>query len=233
MLTGNPQTIKAWALIPEAFYSIETLYMDTPLAPLPPLVLASSSPWRKALLQRLGLPFQSASPDIDESPLPDESAPQLVERLARAKAAALADQFPQHLIIGSDQVAALDDGHTILGKPGNHEKACRQLARCSGRAVTFYTGLALHDTRSGHTTSLCEWFVVHFRTLTSSEIDQYLTIEQPYQCAGSFRMEGLGIVLFDRLEERDPNTLVGLPLIALIDALRARGIDVLAHQRSS
>ncbi len=206
------------------------------MLPLPPLVLASSSPWRKNLLQRLGLPFQCASPDVDESPLPGESASDLVERLARAKAEALADRFPQHLIIGSDQAAALDDsntGKTILGKPGNHQNACQQLARCSGRAVTFYTGLALHDSRSGHTTSLCEPFVVHFRTLSDQEIDQYLRIEQPYHCAGSFRMEGLGIVLFDRLEGRDPNTLVGLPLIALIDELRARGINVLAHQRSS
>src|SRR5690554_196188 len=168
---------------------------------LPPLILASSSPWRKTLLQRLGLPFDCASPDVDESPLPGELGPELVERLARAKARALADRFPHHLIIGSDQAATLDDD-TILGKPGTHDNACRQLARCSGRAVTFYTGLALHDTRTQHTTSICEPFTVHFRTLTDEEIDQYLKTEQPYQCAGSFRMEGLGIVLFERFEGR-------------------------------
>lgn len=202
------------------------------MEPTPPLVLASSSPWRRALLERLGLPFECASPDIDESPLPGETAPELVSRLAQAKTRALAGRYPAHLIIGSDQVAALDDG-TILGKPGNHENACKQLARCSGRTVTFYTGLALHDTRSGRTDSVCEPFYVHFRTLTDAEIDQYLRAEKPYQCAGSFQMEGLGIVLFHRLEGRDPNTLVGLPLMALTDLLRAAGINVLACQRRS
>lgn len=202
------------------------------MEPTPPLVLASSSPWRRALLERLGVPFECASPDIDETPLPGETGPELVERLARAKAMALSASFPAHLIIGSDQVATLDDG-TILGKPGNHENACEQLARCSGRIVTFYTGLALHDTRSGRTESLCEPFYVHFRTLTGEEIDQYLQAEQPYQCAGSFQMEGRGIVLFDRLEGRDPNTLVGLPLMALTDLLKASGVNILAHQRRS
>lgn len=202
------------------------------MEPTPPLVLASSSPWRKALLERLGLPFECASPDIDESPLPGETGPELVERLARSKATVLANRFPAHLIIGSDQMATLEDG-TILGKPGGHENACRQLARCSGKTVTFHTGLALHDTRTGRTDSTCEPYHVHFRSLSREEIDQYLRAEQPYQCAGSFRMEGLGIVLFDRLEGRDPNTLIGLPLMALTDMLRVLEISVLTHQRRS
>lgn len=195
----------------------------------PALVLASSSPWRRQLLTRLGLPFQCASPDIDETGLPAETAPELVERLARAKAAALAPRFPDHLIIGSDQVAALADG-TILGKPGTHEIAAGQLAQCSGSTVTFVTGLALMDTRNGTTDCLHEDFTVHFRTLSARQIDQYLLAEQPYDCAGSFRMEGLGIVLFRALEGRDPNSLVGLPLIALTDLLLARGVDILGHQ---
>ena len=202
------------------------------MEPMPPLVLASSSPWRRALLQRLGLPFECASPDIDESPLPGESGPTLVERLARTKATALADRFPAHLIIGSDQVATLDDG-TILGKPGSHENACRQLASCSAKTVTFHTGLALHDSRTDSTDSTCEPFHVHFRPLTGDDIEQYLRAEQPYQCAGSFQMEGLGIVLFERLEGRDPNALIGLPLMALTDMLRASGINVLTLQRRS
>ncbi|WP_372972601.1 Maf family protein [Marinobacter sp.] len=184
------------------------------------------------MLERLGMPFETASPEIDESPLPGETAPALVERLARTKATALASRFPAHLIIGSDQVATLEDG-TILGKPGTHENACRQLARCSGRTVTFHTGLALHDSRTGRTISACEPYIVHFRSLTGEDIDQYLRAEQPYQCAGSFRMEGLGIVLFDRLEGRDPNTLIGLPLMKLTDMLRVSGVDVLRHQRRS
>ncbi len=195
----------------------------------PTLVLASSSPWRQELLTRLGLPFQCVSPDIDETRLPAETAPDLVERLARAKAAALAPRFPDHLIIGSDQVAVLADG-TILGKPGTHDKAADQLARCSGSTVTFVTGLALMDTQNGSTDCLHEDFRVHFRTLSARDIHQYLLAERPYNCAGSFRMEGLGIVLFRSLEGRDPNSLVGLPLIALTDLLLARGMDILGCQ---
>lgn len=191
----------------------------------PPLVLASSSPWRRDLLTRLRLAFDCASPDIDETPQPAETAAALVQRLASAKAMALAQRFPRHLIIGSDQVATLDGD--ILGKPGNHQNACRQLARCSGRVATFHTGLALHDSANGDTTVTEETFRVHFRALSDADIDRYLRAEQPYQCAGSFQMEGLGIVLFDRLEGRDPNTLVGLPLIALTDMLLERGINIL------
>lgn len=191
----------------------------------PPLVLASSSPWRRELLSRLRLAFECASPDIDETPKPGEAAPALVQRLASSKALALGARFPQHLIIGSDQVATLDD--TILGKPGSHAKACQQLALCSGRTVTFHTGLALHDSANGATDVVEETFRVHFRPLSDADIDRYLRLEQPYQCAGSFQMEGLGIALFDRLEGRDPNTLIGLPLIALTGLLKKRGVDVL------
>jgi MAF protein len=190
-----------------------------------PLVLASSSPWRRQLLARLRVPFDCASPNIDESPRTGESPSALVQRLASSKATALGTRFPRHLIIGSDQVATLDGA--ILGKPGCHEKACKQLALCSGRTVTFHTGLALHDSASGETDVTEETFRVHFRSLSDTDIDHYLRIEQPYQCAGSFKMEGLGIVLFNRLEGRDPNALVGLPLIALTDMLRHRKVDIL------
>ncbi len=192
-----------------------------------PLVLASSSPYRRSLLGRLGLDFQWASPDIDEQPRGGEGAADLAERLARAKAEALAHRFPDHWIIGSDQVAALPDG-SGLSKPGNHQAACRQLAQSSGRAVTFHTGLALLDSASGDITSLCETYRVHFRDLDADDIEHYLRTETPYDCAGSFKMEGLGITLFSALEGRDPNTLVGLPLMALTDLLKARGLDVLA-----
>lgn len=200
------------------------------MATTPSLVLASSSPWRRELLARLGLPFECASPDIDEIPQRDEAAPALVERLARRKAQALAHQFPEHLIIGSDQVATLDGA--ILGKPGTHDRACEQLALCSGRIVTFHTGLALHSPADGTTDSLVETFRVHFRNLSDDTIDRYLRLEQPYGCAGSFRMEGLGIALFTRLEGRDPNTLIGLPLIALIDILQRHGVTVPAETSS-
>lgn len=179
-----------------------------------PLLLASSSPYRRELLQRLGLPFTTASPDIDESPAAGETADRLAIRLAEAKACALRSRFPQHWIIGSDQVACLPDG-TLLHKPSNHEQAVRQLRQCSGRTVTFHTGLCLLDAGSGDRQLCCEPFMVHFRTLQPEEIENYLRREQPYDCAGSFRMEGLGIALFERLEGADPNSLIGLPLIAL------------------
>lgn len=192
----------------------------------PPLLLASSSPYRRTLLERLGLPFTSASPDVDESPQTGESPQQLAIRLATSKALALADRFPEHWIIGSDQVACLPDG-TLLGKPGSHEQAALQLARSSGQHVTFLTGLVLLDSASGDIQSHCETFRVFFRELTSDEIHDYLQSEEPLDCAGSFKMEGLGIALFTGLEGRDPTSLVGLPLIALNDMLRAWGLNPL------
>ncbi|MDX1757135.1 MAG: nucleoside triphosphate pyrophosphatase [Marinobacter sp.] len=194
--------------------------------PATPLVLASSSPYRRELLSRLGIPFEHASPDIDESPHPNESAQRLTVRLAAEKARALASQFPNHWIIGSDQVATLADG-SILTKPGTHELASDQLARCSGQTVRFMTGLALLDSTDGQLATLCEPFEVQFRTLSDGDIEHYLRTDTPYDCAGSFRMEGLGIALFSGLAGRDPNSLIGLPLIGLCELLRAWGLDPL------
>lgn len=185
-----------------------------------PILLASSSPYRRELLARLELPFNCVSPDIDETPLPGETGKALALRLAEQKARALADQYPDHWIIGSDQVACLPDG-TLLNKPENHETATRQLTRSSGQHVQFLTGLALLNSQTNAIQTCCEPFSVHFRELTRDEIESYLRKEQPYDCAGSFRMEGLGITLFERLAGRDPNSLIGLPLIALTDMFRA------------
>lgn len=194
--------------------------------PTPNLVLASSSPYRKQLLTRLGLPFETASPNIDETPRQGETPEHLATRLATEKASALIPTFSNHLIIGSDQVAALPDG-TLLSKPGNHKAARQQLRRSSGNRVQFFTGLTLIDSRTGVIQTHCEPFDVHFRSLSEQEIEGYLRKEAPYDCAGSFKMEGLGIALFSRLDGRDPNSLVGLPLIALNSLLRGMGINPL------
>ncbi len=189
------------------------------------LLLASTSPFRQALLGKLSLPFITAAPDVDETPHAGEAADALVTRLAVAKAQALAADYPDSWIIGSDQVCVLDGA--ITGKPHTPERAFAQLRQASGNAVTFYTGLALYQPRSGTLMQCCEPFVVHFRSLSDAEINAYIEKEQPLQCAGSFKSEGLGICLFQRLEGRDPNTLVGLPLIALSGMLRAVGINPL------
>ncbi|HAK35623.1 MAG TPA: septum formation inhibitor Maf [Pantoea sp.] len=189
------------------------------------LLLASTSPFRQALLGKLGLPFITAAPDVDETPRAGEAADALVTRLAVAKAQALAADYPDSWIIGSDQVCVLNDA--ITGKPHTPDRAFAQLRQASGYAVTFYTGLALYQPRSGGLMQCCEPFVVHFRALSDAEIRAYIEKEQPLQCAGSFKSEGLGICLFERLEGRDPNTLVGLPLIALSGMLRAVGINPL------
>ncbi|MBT9185651.1 Maf family protein [Pectobacterium punjabense] len=189
------------------------------------IVLASTSPYRRALLEKLALPFICASPDIDETPRPGEDATNLVIRLAESKARALAARYPNHLIIGSDQVCVL--GNAITGKPHNKVNAIRQLQQASGRCVSFFTGLALFNSATQATQSLAEPFDVHFRTLTNAEIDGYLEKEQPWNCAGSFKSEGLGIALFERLSGRDPNTLIGLPLIALIQMLQKEGVNPL------
>lgn len=191
----------------------------------PSILLASTSPFRQTLLSKLGLPFITAAPEVDESPRPGESAEALVTRLAVAKAQALAGSHPDHWIIGSDQVCVLEGA--ITGKPHTAENARAQLRAASGKAITFYTGVALFHPASGRLLQCCEPFVVHFRTLTDAEIAGYVEKEQPLQCAGSFKSEGLGICLFDRLEGRDPNTLVGLPLIALSAMLQQAGINPL------
>lgn len=182
------------------------------------LVLASTSPFRRQLLEKLGLPFDCAAPDVDETPHAGESPRHLVLRLAQAKAQAMAERYPQHLIIGSDQVCLLDG--EITGKPKTEENARRQLSLASGNVVTFYTGLALYNSATGSLQTECEPFDVHFRHLSEQEIDDYVRKERPLHCAGSFKCEGLGIALFERLEGRDPNTLIGLPLIALCQMLR-------------
>ncbi len=190
----------------------------------PALLLASSSPFRRQLLGKLGLDFIHQSPDIDESRQPEESPEALVRRLAREKAEALANQHPDTLIIGSDQVAVIDG--RILGKPGSRENAIEQLLAASGRRVTFLTGLCLLNTATGRTQVACDPFHVQFRTLRQEQIERYVDSEQPLNCAGSFKSEGLGIVLFKALEGRDPNTLVGLPLILLTEFLAAEGISL-------
>lgn len=192
------------------------------------LVLGSTSPFRKNILEKLNLPFDCAKPDIDESALPNETPQALVERLAIEKAKAVAPQFTDALIIGSDQVAVCDG--EILGKPHNFDNGVKQLSKFSNKSVTFYTGLCVFDTTNNKALSLVEPFVVHFNPLSSAEIANYLIAEQPYNCAGSFKSEGLGICLFERLEGDDPNTLIGLPLIKLVTLLKTHGLDVLAQQ---
>lgn len=191
----------------------------------PALILASSSPYRRALLEKLGLEFESDAPDIDEQQLPGEDATGLVMRLALEKARAVASRHSDALIIGSDQVAVRADGG-ILGKPGNHGTAITQLQACSASEVRFETGLCLLNSATGRYQLACEPYRVSFRTLNRATIERYLEREEPYNCAGSFKSEGLGISLFRALEGRDPNTLVGLPLILLTEMLRTEGIQV-------
>lgn len=178
-----------------------------------PLVLASTSPYRKALLSRLGIAFSTVSPDIDESRKPGESPDELVRRLSLDKARAGAKETGDALVIGSDQVAVIDD--EILGKPGSADAAVQQLARLSGHAVTFLTGLSLVNTRSGNIQAEVVPFRVMFRTLDDRQIRRYIENEQPLNCAGSFKSEGMGITLFEKMEGEDPSALVGLPLIRL------------------
>jgi MAF protein len=190
------------------------------------LILASTSPFRKELLDKLNLLFDTAKPDVDETALPEETATALVERLAIAKAQAIAPQFTDALIIGSDQVC-VNQGK-ILGKPGNVINAFAQLKAASGQRITFYTGLALLNTQTGTVQSLVEPYVVQFRVLSDQMINHYLEKEQPFNCAGSFKSEGYGIALFESLEGKDPNSLVGLPLISLIKMLEKENFPVLS-----
>ena len=189
------------------------------------LLLASSSTYRRALLERLNLVFTQVSPDIDETAMANESAHDLVVRLSRQKAEALASQYLNTLIIASDQVAELDG--LILGKPGTEQRAIEQLSQCSGRQVRFHTGLCLLNTRTGHQQVESVEFSVWFRSLTRSQIEGYVRKELPLDCAGSFKCEGLGIALFERMEGQDPNSLIGLPLIRLVSMLGNEGVDVL------
>lgn len=188
------------------------------------LVLASGSPARRELLDRLGLAYVVDAPDIDETRADGEPPADYVRRLSREKAQAVAARHPGALVIGSDQAAVLDA--EVIGKPGEFARAVAQLRRASGRSVEFLTGVCLLDAASGEAQTRTVPFRVHFRSLDEATIERYLRREQPYGCAGSFKSEGLGISLFERLEGDDPTALVGLPLIALVDLLQAAGVRV-------
>ncbi len=188
----------------------------------PQIVLASTSPFRRELLSRLAIPFEIVSPEVEESALPGETPEAMVQRLSEAKARAGAAQFPRALVIGSDQVAVLDG--EVLGKPGDHERARVQLQKLSGRTVSFLTGLCLYNAASDTAETRLVPFRVRFRTLDEARIERYLHREQPYNCAGSFKSEGLGITLFKAMEGDDPTSLIGLPLITLTSLLAKAGV---------
>ena len=189
------------------------------------LVLASSSPFRKVLLERLMVPFETCSPDIDETPGKSETPKELVKRLAVEKAKAVASRYPDALIIGSDQVAL--HGSKIVGKPHTHERAIKQLQEASGKSIQLFTGLSLVNARNGSVQSLVEPFTVHFKKLSEQTIERYLQKERPYNCAGSVRSEGLGVALIERYDGNDPAALIGLPLIRLVSMLENQGFDLL------
>ena len=188
------------------------------------LILGSSSPFRKELMERLCLEYQTFSPDIDETRLNNETAEDMVKRLSLEKAKEIAKQHPDALIIGSDQCAVLNG--KILGKPGNHENAVTQLSESSGQQVSFLTGLCLYDSSNGEYQLDLVPYNVEFRKLSHQEIEAYLKKEQPYNCAGSFKSEGLGVTLFKGFEGSDPTALIGLPLIRLSEMLRTVGVPL-------
>jgi septum formation protein len=189
------------------------------------IILGSSSIYRKELLQRLQIPFETVSPKINEMPLDNESPEETATRLAEAKAREVARIFPQALIIGSDQVAVLED--TRLGKPLNHGNATEQLRLMRGKEVIFYTALCLLNSSTDRLQMRVIPFFVKFRKLSDQQIENYLLKEQPYHCAGSAKSEGLGIALIERMTGDDPNALIGLPLISLIDMLAHEGVAVI------
>lgn len=191
----------------------------------PKIILASSSPFRRELLARLEIPFECVSPDIDESARVDETPQQLVERLSVAKAQAIASNQPNALVIGSDQVAV--HGSDIVGKPRDHKHAVEQLREASGKTITLYTGLALINSDSGKIQSEVVPYTVVFRELSDEMIEAYLKKEQPYNCAGSLKSEGLGIALLERFVGDDPSTLIGLPLIRLIRMLELESVKLI------
>lgn len=193
--------------------------------PTAPLILASTSPYRRELLQRLRLPFEVLAPGVDETPRPGERPADLARRLAMAKARAVAQARPDAVVIGSDQVADLD-GEPI-GKPGTHERAVAQLRAMSGRTVIFQTAVAVVCQSAGYSGEVLVPVTVRFRSLIEADIEHYLRTEQPYDCAGSARSESLGIALLEAIESDDPTALVGLPLIRTAALLRAAGIDPL------
>lgn len=185
------------------------------------LVLASTSPYRRQLLERFGQRFTVAAPEVDESPLPGETPIDLVNRLARAKAEVVARRNPRSIVIGSDQVAVF--GREIIGKPGNPERCIEQLKSVSGQRLTFHTAVHVIQSESGSNDGHLDVTTVHFRKLSDEEIARYVARERPVNCAGGFKAEGLGITLFERIESQDPTALIGLPLIWLSAALRKVG----------
>ncbi len=210
--------------LPLTVTSIET--------PPPRLILGSSSPYRRELLARLGLPFETCSPDVDEQALPNEEPKVLALRLSHAKAQRVAE-MQRHgtraLVIGSDQVADLRG--QCMGKPGNHERATQQLQAMSGQTVHFHTAVTLWDTQTGPLGTEVHTVAVRFRELDNDTIEQYLHIERPYDCAGSAKAEGLGIALLEGIDSNDPTILIGLPLIAVARLLRQAGLDPLTRHR--
>lgn len=188
------------------------------------IVLASSSKYRRQILDKLPLTFTCCASAVDESPLPDEAPDEQALRLAIAKAQSVAQTHPQHWIIGSDQTAACDG--MLLSKPGNRERALQQLKHQSGKKVTFYTGVCLLDSNSGALKTGLDICHVYFKDLSEAQLIRYLDTEQPYDCAGSFKAEGYGIALFRKIEGEDPNALIGLPLIKLIDLLCQFGLTI-------
>jgi MAF protein len=189
------------------------------------LVLASTSPYRRELLERLGLPFSAVPPTVDEARLPGEPGPVLAARLAEAKARTVAARYPEAIVIGSDQVAMCED--EVFGKPGDHDTAVRQLERLSGREVVFHTAVCAHHAGSDRTGVRVVPYRVKFRRLERDVIERYLERERPYDCAASAKAEGLGIALIEQMQGEDPTALMGLPLIALVDLLREQGVEVI------
>ncbi len=199
--------------------------MASALPPVPTLILGSTSRYRRELLARLRLPFEVQSPEVDETEQPGEAPAALALRLASAKAQAVAERFPQAVVIGSDQVAELDGD--AIGKPGSHDRAVAQLRRMSGRSVVFQTAVAVVRRATGFHRALLVPVTVRFRRLSDAEIERYLLAETPYDCAGSAKSEGLGVALLDAIESDDPTALVGLPLIRTCGLLREAGLDPL------
>lgn len=186
------------------------------------LILASTSPYRRELLGRLGVPFDAVAPGTDETRHAGEPPADMVARLAREKAAAVAGRFDSALVIGSDQCAVLSG--VVLGKPGSYDKAVSQLTAASGKTVRFLTAVCVHDAANNRVREALDETVVRFRTLAEAEIRRYVDREQPLDCAGSFKSEGLGITLFEKIKNRDPSALMGLPLIATANLLRDAGL---------
>lgn len=194
---------------------------ETKLQTLPQVVLGSTSPFRKQLLDKLHIPFIQDAPEIDETPLKAETPKEMVLRLAHEKAKVFKDKYPQHIIISSDQCAVFNN--QPIGKPHTVENAIQQLTSFSNHQITFFTGLVVSNTQTGKTYEYLDTTIVHFRDLSKEVIRNYIEIEQPLKCAGSFKSEGLGVALFKQIDSRDPNALIGLPLMALTDIFYEMG----------